>query len=46
MYVCSYPTIPPKKYQPYAFFRKNLQIIKADLYLLTEKSEICIFCAI
>ena len=28
------------------FFRENLQKIIEDLYLLTKKSEICIFSAI
>ena len=45
-YVCGYPTVPAKKYQPETFFRENLQKIIEDLYLFTEKSETCIFCAI
>ena len=46
MYVCGYPTYPAKKYQSKTFFRQNLQKIIEDLYLLTERSAICIFCAI
>ena len=32
MYVCHYPTISAKKYQPGTFFHKNLQNIIEDLF--------------
>ena len=33
-------------YRSYTYFLENLQKIIEDLYLFTEKSEICILCII
>ena len=37
MYVCNYPTIPAKQYQPQPFFHDNLHTIMEDILVILQK---------